>query len=139
MFRIIREIRATVEMANQIAAAGGDGPRWTLFLTNRSFIAQVIATLFAALGLFGVFLPVDANTAIEVIAAVGFLAAQGWALVERVSGKTRAVWNRDQATKAVEEAAALSTTGDALTDALNKAIGGGAKPYFPKEQDGARG
>lgn len=138
MFRIIREIRATVEMANQIAAAGGEGPRWTLFLTNRSFIAQVIATLFAALGLFGVFLPVDANTAVEVIAALGFLAAQGWALMERVSGKTRAVWNRDQATKAVEEAAALSTTGDALTDALNKAINGD-KPYFPSEHSGARG
>ena len=137
MFRIIREIRATVQMANEIAAAGGDGPRWTLFLTNRSFIAQVIATLFAALGFFGVFLPVDANTAIEVIAAVGFLGAQGWALVERIGGKTRAVWNREQAVKAVQEAAALNETGDALADALAKALG--TKPYFPVENNGARG
>ena len=43
MFRIIREISATVKMANDIAAQQGDGPRWTLFLTNRSFIAQVVA------------------------------------------------------------------------------------------------
>lgn len=120
MFRIIREINETIKMANAIAAAGGDGPRWSLFLTNRSFIAQVIATAFALLGLFGVFLPVDAETVVEVIGAVGFLAAQGWALVERLRGKTRAVWNKTQADKAVDEAAAIQR--DALTVALEDAI-----------------
>lgn len=123
MFRIIREINETIQMANAIAAAGGDGPRWSLFLTNRSFIAQVIATLFALLGLFGVFLPVDAETIVEVIGAAGFLAAQGWALVERLNGKTRAIWNKDQANKAVDEAAALK--GDALSQALNDAMRAG--------------
>ena len=47
MIRIIKEIAETVRIANQIANQAGDGPRWTLFLTNRSFIAQVIALLFA--------------------------------------------------------------------------------------------
>jgi|GEM_PF-5863027 len=108
MFRIIRELSRTVAMANQIAAQTGDGPRWTLFLTNRSFLAQVIATLFALAGLFGILLPIDAGDVLEIVSALGFLAAQGWALVERVRGKTRAVWSRDQAAKAIEEADALS-------------------------------
>lgn len=123
MFRIIREINETIKMANAIAAAGGDGPRWSLFLTNRSFIAQVIATQFALLDLFGVFLPVDAETIVEVIGAAGFLAAQGWALFERLNGRTRAIWNKDQANKAVDEAAALK--GDALSQALNDAMRAG--------------
>lgn len=122
MFRILREMRATVDMANQIASAAGDEPRWTLFLTNRSFIAQCVATLFAALAMFGVLLPVDTDTAVEVVAALGFLGAQGWALVERLRGKTRAVWNVNQATKAVQEAEAVKN--DALSKALDNALAG---------------
>lgn len=114
MFRIIREISATVKMANDIAAQAGDGPRWTLFLTNRSFIAQVVALIFALLAIFGVFLPIDAADVAEIIGLVGYLVAQGWSLWERLRGKTRAVWNGDQARKAVEEADALSK---ALRDA----------------------
>lgn len=108
MFRIIREISATVRMANQIAASAGEGPRWTLFLTNRSFILQCVATAFAMLAMFGVFLPIDAADLAEMIGMVGFVAAQAWALVERLRGQTRAVWSRGQAVKAVEEADALS-------------------------------
>ncbi len=114
MFRTIREINETIRMANAIAAAGGEGPRWSLFLKNRSFIAQVIATLFAVAGIFGIILPFDAADVIEIVAAIGFLAAQGWALVERIRGKTRVVWSKDQAEKAITEA-------DALTAALRKA------------------
>lgn len=108
MFRIIREISTTVRMANEIAAQAGDGPRWSLFLTNRSFIAQVVATAFALAGIFGIFLPFGADEAIEIILIVGFIAAQVWALIERIRGKTRAVWNRRQAGEAAQEADALS-------------------------------
>lgn len=122
MFRIIREISQTVKMANEIASRAGHEPRWTLFLTNRSFIAQVIATVFAVAGIFGVFLPVDAGDVVEVIAAVGFLASQGWALVERARGKTAVIWNREQAVKAVTQAEAVKN--DALSQALDRAIRG---------------
>lgn len=114
MFRIIREISATVRMANQIAAAAGEGPRWTLFLTNRSFILQCVATGFALLGMFGVFLPIDAADLAETIGMIGFVAAQAWALFERLRGKTRAIWSPQQADKALQEA-------DALSAALKKA------------------
>lgn len=108
MFRIIREVSATVAMANQLAAQPGEGPRWSLFLTNRSFIAQVVALLFAVVGLFGLPLPIGAEEATQIIALIGYLAAQGWALFERLTGKTRTVWNRTQATEAAAEADALS-------------------------------
>lgn len=114
MFRIIREIRQTIDMANAIAAQAGEGPRWSLFISNRSFIAQVVATGFALLALFGVFLPIGAEEIIELISVVGFIASQGWALYERYFGKTRTIWNKQQAELAVQEA-------DALTGALRKA------------------
>lgn len=114
MFRIVREISTTVRMANEIAAQAGDGPRWSLFLTNRSFIAQVVATVFALAGIFGIFLPFGAEEVVEIIALVGFIASQAWALVERIRGKTKAVWNRRQAGEAAQEA-------DALSRALEKA------------------
>lgn len=108
MFRLIREISATVTMANQIAAQAGDGPRWSLFLTNRSFIAQVVALLFASAGLFGLPLPIGAEEATQIIALVGFIAAQGWALAERLAGSTRVIFNRKQASEAITEADALA-------------------------------
>lgn len=114
MFRIIREISATVRMANQIAAQAGDGPRWSLFITNRSFIAQAVATGFALLAIFGIFLPIGAEEVAEIIGLVGYLIAQGWALAERLMGRTRVVWSRPQAVDAAREADALSK---ALRDA----------------------
>ena len=106
MFRALREISRTVAMANELAGE----KRWSLFLTNRSFIAQVVATVFALAGIFGVFIPIDANEIIEIVALVGYLAAQGWALYERVAGKTAVIWNRKQA--------------DKLSEALKKATQG---------------
>lgn len=115
MFRIIRELNSTVKMANQIATQDTGGkPRWSLFLTNRSFIAQVIATVFALLAMVGVFVPFGAEDIIEVVALVGYLVSQAWALIERTRGNTKVVWNPTQAN-------------DALTEAL-KVAGADAKP-----------
>lgn len=115
MIRLIREISATVRMANDIAEQSGSaGPRWTVFLTNRSFIAQVLALVFAALALFGVPLPIPAEVAADAIYGLAFAILSLWALVERLMGKTRTVWTRQQAYRAANEADALS---QALKDA----------------------
>lgn len=108
MIRLIREIAETVRMANQVAAQSGDEPRWTLFLTNRSFIAQLVALIFALAGMFGLFIPIGAEDVLEIVALVGFLAAQGWALIERLKGSSRVIWTRRQAEDARKEADALS-------------------------------
>ena len=108
MFRIIREINATIRVANEISRQAGYGPRWTLFLTNRSFIFQAMATPFALLGLAGIVLPIEASEMTEIVGVIGFLLAQGAVLIERALGKSRVVWNRCQAVEAVEEADALS-------------------------------
>lgn len=110
MFRALREISRTVAMANQLAGE----KKWTVFLTNRSFIAQVVATLFALAGITGIFIPISAGDVVEIISIVGYLVAQGWAVWERIAGKTSVVWNRRQAAEA-----------DALSQALARA---GATP-----------
>lgn len=126
MFRIIREINETIKLANQIADQGGDGPRWSLYFTNRSFVAQVVALLFAVLGTFGIFLPIEAGDLVQLVGAVGLIAGFAWSFVERIRGKTRTIWNTSQADKAVEEAIAVAVAkdveGDRLTAALNIAI-----------------
>ena len=115
MFRIIREIAATVRMANDLAQqSGSNGPRWSVFITNRSFILQVIALLFALAGLFGLPIPIGAADLGEIVLLVGYLVTQGWALAERLFGKTRVVWTKEQAYRAQHEA-------DALTKALKDA------------------
>lgn len=126
MFRLIQELNASIKMANEIAATKGEGPRWSLFLTNRSFIAQVVATLFVLMGAVGVALPVTEGNAVEIVSAVGFLVAQAWAGYERLTGRTRAVWNTAQADRAIDEAIAVSQDApkDLLADALNRAVRG---------------
>ncbi|WP_147391897.1 hypothetical protein [Paracoccus onubensis] len=115
MIRLIKEISATVRMANDLAEQSGSaGPRWSVFLTNRSFIAQVFALIFAALALFGVPLPIPADVAAEAVYGLAFAILSLWALVERLMGKTRTVWTRQQAYRAANEADALSR---ALKDA----------------------
>lgn len=108
MICLIQEISNTVRMANDVAKKSPTGPRWSVFITNRSFIAQVFALIFAALALFGIPLPVLAEVAAEAIYGIAFVAMQLWALVERLMGKTRTIWSRQQAYKAVNEADALS-------------------------------
>lgn len=114
MFRLIKDINALVVMANTIAAQSSDGPRWTLFLTNRSFLALALGVLSGVLLLFGIVIPGSPDQWIEIIAAIGVIGGPIWALLERIYGRTRVVWNRKQAEAAVVEA-------DALTVALRKA------------------
>ena len=118
----IKDLSKTVDMANEIAAGAGKGTRWTLFITNRSFIAQVVATVFGLVGVAGVALPFGEDQAVDTVAAVGFLVAQGWAVYERLTGKTSVVWNATQAVKAVEAAKAVNQ--DVLKQTLDRAIRG---------------
>lgn len=118
----IKQISKTVDMANEIAASTGQGTRWTVFITNRSFIAQVVATAFALVGVAGVALPFGEDQAVETVAAVGFLVAQGWSAYERLTGKTAVVWNSTQAVKAIKDAQAVNK--DVLAKSLNDAIRG---------------
>lgn len=108
MIRIIKEIDETVRLANRITAQAGDGPRWTLFLTNRSFIAQVFSLTFAALALFGVPLPIPAEVAANAVYGAISAGMMIWAGAERLYGKTRVIWSREQARDAAAEADALS-------------------------------
>lgn len=109
------------------------GARRVINGTNKAAeIAKLARTYEAALRKLGDAAPVidaepapkppDAGDVVEVIAAAGFLTSQGWALLERVWGKTAVVWNRDQAVKAVTEAEAVKN--DALSQALDRAIRG---------------
>ncbi|MDO5658277.1 MAG: hypothetical protein Q4G36_08145 [Paracoccus sp. (in: a-proteobacteria)] len=114
MFNVIRQINQLVTQANRIAGQAGEGPRWSLFLTNRSFIAQVIATLAGILLLAGIVLPGSPELWAEGIVGIVFVLGQLWAFAERLMGRTRVVWSKRQAHEAVEEA-------DALTEALRDA------------------
>ena len=125
MLNAYRNLRALISLANEIAAQNpGDAPRWSLFLTNRSFIALAIAVMLNVLALVGVPLvgwlegiapDVLAGQVVEAVTALLAL----WAMAERIWGKTRVIWNKRQALKAVEEAHAPNTLEpDALAQAL---------------------
>ena len=115
MFRLIKAISDTVKLANQIAAESGGRPKWSLFLTNRSFIAQSFSILFAVLAIAGVPLPIPADIAADAVYGVAFAVMQVWALVERIMGRTAVVWSLDVAVDAVK------TERDALSKALREA------------------
>lgn len=120
MLRLIREISETVRLANSIVQdSGGNGPRWSVFLTNRSFVAQVFALIFAALALFGVPLPIPAEVAADAVYGVASAAMMLWAAGERLYGKTRVIWNRKAAHDAMAEANAIAH--DKLSKALKDA------------------
>lgn len=110
LFKALRDLSALIEQANRLA---GPDKRWSLAFTNRSFIVACVAFVAAAALMFGLPFPmpidVTAETVYAVITVVGLL----WAGIERMLGKTRAVWNKKQAVEAVVEA-------DALTSALNE-------------------
>ena len=101
MFNTIRQIKALIDEANRLTS-GGDN--WSLALTNRSFILQVISTVAATIAIFGIALPGGADLWGEAIWGAIFAIAQIWALIERLRGKTKAVWNTRQASDALAEA-----------------------------------
>lgn len=73
--------------------------------------------------MIGLPFPVPIDVTAETVYAVITVAGLLWARIERMLGKTRAVWNKKQAVEAVVEA-------DALTAALNKVPGVSTKqPY----------
>ena len=128
MIRLYRDLRALVALANTIAAQNpGDAPRWSLFVTNRSFLALVVAVALNIAAVVGI--PLAgwlAGIAPEVVAdhavEIATLLLTIWAAAERLAGKTRVIWNRKQAAKAVEEAQAPNTVEpDALAKALAEA------------------
>ena len=114
MFTIIRDLRRLIAMANEISAqTQGDAPRWSLFITSRSFIAIAIAVGLNLLPVLGVPVPAMlAGVVPDLLAGhVVDLATAGLAVyagVERLLGKTRTVWNKRQAIQAVQEADAFA-------------------------------
>ncbi|RMC33759.1 hypothetical protein [Paracoccus alkanivorans] len=118
MFNLIREISETVQLANRIANdSGGNGPRWSVFVTNRSFVAQVFTVVFMVLALCGVPLPIPADVAADTAYGIASAVMALWAGAERLLGHTRVIWSRSQAKRAHDEATALSEH-----DRLSKAL-----------------
>ncbi len=102
----VRDLSRLIEEANRLA---GPEKRWSLALTNRSFLASCIAFVAALALMFGLPFPVPVDVATETLFAFITVGGLAWAGVERLFGKTRGVWNRKQAVKAIQEADALTT------------------------------
>ncbi|TNH39401.1 hypothetical protein [Paracoccus haeundaensis] len=110
LFKTLRDLSALIEQANRLA---GPDKRWSLAFTNRSFIVACVALVAAAALMLGLPFPMPIDITAETIYAVITVAGLLWSGIERMLGKTQAVWNKKQAVEAVVEA-------DALTTALNK-------------------
>ena len=110
LFKTLRDLSALIEQANRLA---GPDKRWSLAFTNRSFIVACVALVAAAALMLGLPFPMPIDITAETIYAVITVAGLPWSGIERMLGKTQAVWNKKQAVEAVVEA-------DALTTALNK-------------------
>lgn len=123
MLKLFRDVRALIAQANAIKAEGGEGPGWSWYMTNRSFIALALAVAINAAAVIGAPIPSFlADAGAEAVAGhvveVATVVLALWALVERLLGKTDVIWNRKQAVKAVEDAKAIS---DPLAKALAEA------------------
>jgi hypothetical protein len=118
LFKTLRDLSALIEQANRLA---GPDKRWSLAFTNRSFIVACVAFVAAAALMLGLPFPVPIDVTAETVYAVITVAGLLWAGIERMLGKTRAIWNKKQTVEAVVEA-------DALTTALNKVPGLDAQP-----------
>lgn len=118
LFKTLRDLSTLIEQANRLA---GPDKRWSLAFTNRSFIVACVAFVAAAALMLGLPFPMPIDVTAETVYAVITVAGLLWAGIERMLGKTRAVWNKKQAVEAVVEA-------DALTTALNKVPGLDAQP-----------
>lgn len=106
IFKAIRDLNATIEQANRLA---GPDRRYSLAFTNRSFWFMAVAALAQLLAAAGIGFPLPIDVTAETAYAVVTVALMAWAGIERIRGKTRAIWNRKQG-------------GDALTEALQRAI-----------------
>ena len=113
IFKTLRDLSALIEQANRLA---GPDKRWSLAFTNRSFIVACVAFIAAAALMIGLPFPVPIDVTAETVYAVITVAGLLWAGIERMLGKTQAVWNKKQAVEAMIEA-------DALTGALNRVPG----------------
>lgn len=113
IMKAIRDAAALVDQANRMA---GPDRRWSLAYNNRSFWSALIGVAATLAAAFGLPFPIPLDIAAEVAWTLVSIAGMAWALIERLMGKTRAVWNPTQGAEAVQEA-------DALTAALNKVPG----------------
>lgn len=111
IFKALRDLSALIEHANRLA---GPDRRWSLAFTNRSFLVACVAFAAGLALLIGLPFPLPVDVTSETIYAAITVGGLAWAGIERIMGKTRAVWSRKQAAEAVQEA-------DALTTALTKA------------------
>ncbi|WP_103173795.1 hypothetical protein [Paracoccus sp. SY] len=102
IFKIIRDLAMLIEAANK--AAGGK--HWSVAFFNRSFVALAIATLASIALALGLQLPIPVDVATENVLAIITVGGIAWAGVERIMGKTKVVWNRQQANDALSEALA---------------------------------
>lgn len=129
---IIREINYLISLANTIRAENvGEKDAWSFAFTNRSFLVPFFGAVLS------ICVMIDAPFMAPV---VGFLESVGpealsdnlvlvitlltasWGGLERMLGKTRAIWNMTQAKKALVEAyAVMNTDKDTLTKALAQA------------------
>ncbi|MGP9804012.1 hypothetical protein [Paracoccus sp. NSM] len=107
IFKAIRDLNATIEQANRLA---GPDRRYSLAVSNRSFWFMAVAALAQLLAALGLGFPLPIDVTAETAYAVVTVALMLWAGIERVRGKTRAIWNRKQGA-------------DALTEALRAAVG----------------
>lgn len=111
IFRTIRDLNEIIQQANALA---GPEKRWSLAYKNRSFVLACVAVLAQIALAVGIPLPVPIDVTAETLWAIITVGALVWAGIERIYGKTRAIFNRKQAVEAIQEA-------DALTTALAKA------------------
>lgn len=128
MITYIKQLQAIIAMANAIKEqAGASGKGYSFYLTNRSFIALVFA--FALNVAVAVGLPVPAFISqLNADVFAGYMEEGVTALllaysgIERLMGKTRAVFNMTQAKKAIEEAASEAIVAKLPVDEVKTAI-----------------
>ena len=117
VFQAVRQMADCINELNRITLQSDGTRRWSLAYTNRSTIAMVLSMGALVLSLVGFPFPIPVDLAADhiytLISAAGIL----YAGLERLRGKTRALWNPSQVQKAVQET-------DALAAAISDATGG---------------
>lgn len=147
IFALLKDVGQMVQLANREAArydieaerilsqGKTPPPRWSFFLTNRSFLVPVLTmgfNILLVLGLgpwfsafFSLVPGLDASTLAQLttdqIVLITTLLAGGWSMLERVRGKTKVIWNRRQARAALDEANSVAQN-DRLSAALDRAM-----------------